>query len=156
GLDFRIQPNATRPDYLLSGNFRWQTPTATFVYCCGTTPQPGFDGPGAAGSAIGKWDGAGAGIKYSLGSRDDTANKGLTAPDGKNAFLFNDPNNELGAFPGAVALGGVTQISGSYSNLGDGVTYNATSEADVVVAKSGTFSTNAATFIGLLTHEVGH
>ena len=79
----------------------------------------------------------------------------MTAADGKNTFLFDDPNNELGAFPGAVALGGVTNVSGGY-NLADGFSYNATSEVDVVVAKHGTFSTNATTFIGLLTHEVGH
>jgi hypothetical protein len=154
--ELHIQPNATRPDYLLSGNFRWQTPTATLVYCCGTDPQPGFDAPGSASSAMGNWNGAGASINYSLGSRDDAANKGLTTFDGKNAILFNDPNNELAAFPGAVALGGITRSVGSYNDLGDGVTYNATQEVDVVVAKSGTFSTNAATFIGVLTHEIGH
>ena len=75
-VDFQVQPTATRPDYLFSGNFRWQTPSATFVYCCGAMPQPGFDAPGAAGSALSNWNGAGAGINYSLGTRDDSANKG--------------------------------------------------------------------------------
>lgn len=154
---------STRPDYMLAGNYRWQTPTATFVYCCSPNFEPGFNGPTDVSSAMGNWNGAGAGVNYSLGAVDDTANKGFTASDCKNAILFNDPNNEI---TGAAAIGGISttgtictpppgQPSGPFSySLPDGNTYSKTLEVDVVVGKS--ISTNEATFIGVLTHELGH
>jgi len=154
---------ATRPDYMLAGNYRWQDPSATFVYCCGPTFEPGFDGPGDISSAMANWNAAGAGISYALGSVDNTANKGFTASDCKNAVLFNDPNNEI---TGAAAIGGISSVgtncvpppgqpTGPFTySLPDGVTYNKTLEVDVVVGKS--ISTNEATFIGVLTHELGH
>lgn len=154
---------ATRADYLLAGNFRWQSPAATFVYCCGPTFEPGFDGPGDSSSAMANWNAAGAGISYTLGSIDNTANKGFTSSDCKNAILFNDPNNEI---TGAAAIGGITatgtncvpppgQPTGPFTyTLSDGITYNKTLEVDVVVGKS--IGTNEATFVGVLTHELGH
>ncbi len=160
-------PLATRPDYLSAGNFRWQSPVAGFVYCCTPTLQPNF--PNAvsdASSAMANWNGQGVGVNYTLGSADNTANKGFTTYDCKNTILFNDPNHEI---TGAAAIGGISTTGGScvpppgqpgppftYNNLGDGVTYNNTLEADVVVGANGTFSTNEATFIGVLTHELGH
>jgi hypothetical protein len=156
---------ATRADYLSDGNFRWESPTASFVYCCDPNLQPGFSGPSDASSAMANWNSAGAGVNYTLGGVDNTADKGFTAHDCKNTVLFNDPNNEI---TGAAAIGGISatgsncvpppgQVGGPFTyTLGDGVTYNKTLEVDVVVGKNGTFSTNEATFIGVLTHELGH
>ena len=153
--NFTIHETATRADYLLSGNFRWQNPTANFHYCCAPTFQPApLDGPGASSAAVSNWNGAGAGINYSLGTVNTA--KAIGPPgDGQNTIVFNDANGELaGAFPGAAAYGQITVGSGSYSNLGDGITYIAIQEVDVVVAKN--LNTSQATFVGVMTHELGH
>jgi hypothetical protein len=154
---------STRPDYMLAGNYRWPSPSATFVYCCAPTFEPGFNGPSDISSAMSNWNGASAGVNYTLGAVDNSANKGFTASDCKNAVLFNDPNNEI---TGAAAIGGISttgttctpppgQPSGPFTySLPDGITYNKTLEVDVVVGKS--ISTNETTFIGVLTHELGH
>ncbi|MEO6259110.1 MAG: hypothetical protein ABIP63_02130 [Thermoanaerobaculia bacterium] len=153
--DFVIRATATRADYLLSGNFRWQSPSAAFRYCCAPTFQPGLDGPGASSAAMSNWNGAGAGISYSLGT-PNTAQASGPPGDGQNTIIFNDPINELaGAFPGAAAYGQITVGSGSYSNLGDGITYISTQEVDVVVAKN-ISGIGQATFTGVMTHELGH
>jgi hypothetical protein len=142
----------TRPDYLLNGNFRWQTPTAAFDYCCSPFTVPGgLDGPTAISNATANWTGAGAGINYSRGSVNSGATAGFTHSDGINAVLFNDPNNEVPN--GVAAIGGITKGVGTYM-LADGFTYFNTVEVDVVVGKS--FSTNQATFVGVMTHEIGH
>jgi hypothetical protein len=155
---------STRPDYMLAGNYRWPTPSATFVYCCSPTFEPGFaNAPSDVSSAMSNWNGAAAGVNYTLGAVDDSANKGFTAPDCKNAILFNDPNNEIS---GAAAIGGISttgttctpppgQPSGPFTYaLPDGNTYGKTLEVDVVVGKA--INTNETTFIGILTHELGH
>jgi len=144
--------NSTRPDYLGTGNFRWQGTSAPMGYCCSPTFQPSFDGPGAASTAVNAWNGVGTSFSYS-GPTVNTGNKGLTGTDGMNTILFNDPNNELSGFPGAAGLGGVTSAMGSYS-LGDGFTYFNTVEVDVVIAKS--ISASQAIFNAVVTHEVGH
>ena len=146
--------NSTRPDYLASGNFRWQGTSAPMGYCCSPTFQPGFDGPGAASAAVNNWNGVGTSFSYT-GPTVNTGNKGLTGTDGMNTILFNDPNNELGAFPGAAGIGGITQAVGTYNNLGDGVTYFNTTEVDVVIAKN-LGSIGQALFNAVVTHEVGH
>src|SRR5258706_1253743 len=46
-------PQSTRPDYLLAGNYRWHSPSASFLYCCSSqTGGSGLDGPGASSSAM--------------------------------------------------------------------------------------------------------
>jgi len=66
----RFVPTAqsTRPDYLLAGNFRWQAPSAGFLYCCGAqTGGTGLDGPSASSGGMAAWNSvAGAGINYTL------------------------------------------------------------------------------------------
>jgi hypothetical protein len=147
-----VHASFTRPDYLLPNNFRWQNPSATFDYCCNPFTVPGgLDGPSAISSATANWTNAGANIHYSAGSHNASATHGLVSADGINAVLFNDPSNQVPS--GAAAIGGISNTSGAYQ-LADGFNYNNTSEVDVVVGKS--FSTNQATFIGLMTHEIGH
>ena len=156
----RIAANFVRTDYLWDLNLRWANgATATFNYCCAPTFQPSpFDGPSALSAAVAIWN-AGGIIHYSAGA-PTTANKGLTGPDGVNAILFNDPNNELSKFGGlVVGLGGITSAGpDTTTNLGDGVTYFNTHEADVVTAKNGQFppGMNQTTFASVLAHELGH
>lgn len=155
-------PEATRPDYLMTNNYRWQNGgTASFGYCCpGNYPTAfgsnSINASGAAGSAVTNWNVSGTSVHYSLAGENTSATHGFTAFDGINGILFNDPHNEVPS--GAVAIGGITNISGNYNNLGDGFTYNNTVEGDVVVEKNSLVPTfvNQQLFVALLTHEVGH
>jgi len=151
-------PNFTRQDYLMTGNFRWQNGgVATWHYCCmGQYPTAnGMNGPSAATSAAQGWNGQGS-INYTMGA-ENTKTGGLDTADGSNVILFNDPNNELGSFPGAVAIGGISAASGSYM-LSDGLTYNNTVEGDVVVNKNSNLPgfLSQGLLISLLKHEIGH
>lgn len=153
--EFAIHGTATRPDYLLTGNFRWQTPAASMGYCCtatGLQPAP-LDGPSALRAAVANWNGAGAGISYSVFGLDDSPTNGANAPDGKNTAFFNDPKNELTSCGGCAAYGQITSAVGTYT-LPDGFTYNNTREIDVVVNKN--LSITQSTFVGVMTHELGH
>ncbi len=142
----------TRPDYLLSGNFRWQSPTANFDYCCSPFTVPGgLDGPGGIAAGTSNWTSAGAGVQYGVGAANPSATHGLVSADGINAVLFNDPSGQVPA--GIAALGGISSATGQYT-LSDGFMYFNTVEVDVVVGKN--FSTTQATFNGLMTHEIGH
>jgi hypothetical protein len=151
---------ATRPDYLSPGNFRWQSPSASFFYCCAAqNGGSGLDGPSAATAAMGAWNGvSGAGISYSLSGSDPSPNpvpNGLGgAADGKNDILFNDPHGIIGN-SGAAAVGGVSSTSGTYS-LGDGATYFKTTEVDVETGNNIPSFINQSLFTQLLTHELGH
>jgi Dual-action HEIGH metallo-peptidase. len=154
-LSFTPKPLAgfTRPDYLMTGNVRWQSPTANFDYCCSPFTVPGgLDGPGGIAAGTGNWTGAGAGVHYGVGAANPAATHGLVSADGVNAVLFNDPSDQVPA--GVAAIGGISNATGTYNTLGDGFTYFNTVEVDVVVGKS--FSTNQATFNGVMTHEIGH
>jgi hypothetical protein len=151
-------PNFTLPDYLLTGNFRWQNGgTATWHYCCaGQYPTTGgVNAASAATSGAQGWNGQGS-INYTMGA-ENTKTGGLNVPDGSNVILFNDPNNELGCCPGAVAIGGISATSGSYM-LSDGLTYNNTVEGDVVVNKNSNLPgfLSQSLLIALLKHEIGH
>jgi hypothetical protein len=102
----------------------------------------GLDGVGAMTTGTSNWTGAGFGVHYNVGSSNPSATGGLSHADGINAVLFNDPS---GIVPnGVAALGGQSAVSGG----------NIITEVDVVVGKN--FSTNQATFNGLMTHEMGH
>jgi hypothetical protein len=159
--DTRFVPIAqsTRPDYLLSGNFRWQSPSASFFHCCNAqTGGTGLDGPSASSAAMAAWNSvSGAGISYSLTGQDPsspTVPNGLSGgPDGKNDIIFNDRHGIVG---GAAAIGGISNTSGSYSNLGDGFSYNRTSEVDVETGNNLPSFVDQALFTQLLTHELGH
>jgi hypothetical protein len=102
----------------------------------------GLDGVGAMTAGTSNWTGAGFGVHYNVGASNANATGGLSHADGINAVLFNDPS---GIVPnGVAALGGQTAESGG----------GIITEVDVVVSKN--FSTNQATFNGLMTHEMGH
>jgi len=153
--------NFTRPDYMMTGNYRWQNGgTATWGYCCpgnyptsfGTNP---INASGAAGSASTNWNLGTTSVRYSLSGETAGKTGGLHRADGANTILFNDPNNELPG-GGVVAIGGITN-SGSTYPLSDG-TFNSTTEADVVVGKNASMPTfvNQQLFVAILTHELGH
>ena len=102
----------------------------------------GLDGVGAMTAGTSNWTGAGFGVHYNVGASNPSATGGLSHADGINAVLFNDPS---GIVPnGVAALGGQSAVTGG----------NIITEVDVVVGKN--FSTNQATFNGLMTHEMGH
>jgi hypothetical protein len=158
-------PNFTRPDYLFAGNYRWQNGgTATWGYCCpGNYPTSFGSNPinasGAASSAVTNWNLPTTTVRYSMSGETPGKNTGLCngvdCPDGANTILFNDPNNQLPG-GGVVAIGGISNASGTYS-LSDG-TFNNTTEADVVVGKNANIPTfvDQRLFVALLTHEIGH
>src|SRR4029077_8437254 len=77
------------------------------------------------------------------------------APDGKNDIIFNDLHGIIGS-SGAIAVGGISNVGSSYSNLGDGFTYNATTEVDVETGKNLPSFVDQSLFIQFLTHELGH
>ena len=152
-----IAPNSTRPDYLLSGNFRWQSgPGASWGYCCPSNYPAQFNGPAAASSAVVAWNGNGTSIAYVMGGETPTKNGGLSTPDNANTILFNDPSNLIGS-SGAFAVGGISSALGTYM-LADGFTYNNTREVDVVVTQNSKIPgfVNQQLAASLLTHEVGH
>ena len=156
-LALRPAPTATRSDYLFETKPRWNNnATVAFSYCCAPALQPSpFDGVAGATSAVNAWDATGA-IHYTIAGVT-TANKGLTASDGTNGVLFNDPNNELAAFGvGVVALGGFTGVGATYTVGSE--TFSTAVEADVVVGKNTQFPNGVtqALFAAVLTHEFGH
>ncbi|HEV7428012.1 MAG TPA: M57 family metalloprotease [Thermoanaerobaculia bacterium] len=101
-----------------------------------------LDGVSAIGAATGNWTGAGAGVHYAVGASNPGATGGLSHSDGISAVLFNDPANIVPN--GVAAEGGISNTD----------VHGMTTEVDVVVGKN--FSTNQATFNGLMTHEIGH
>jgi hypothetical protein len=151
---------STRPDYMLDCGggvpCRWQSPSAAFVHCCSAqTGGTGLDGPSGSSAGMSAWNAAGAGVSYSLTGQDLSATGGLSHSDGKNGILFNDPDNIIGN-SGAVAIGGISNTSGAYSNLGDGLTYFKTVEVDVVTGRNIPSFVGQSLYIQLLTHELGH
>jgi len=150
---------STRYDYMLDCGggtpCRWLSPSAAFVHCCSAqTGGTGLDGPSGASGGMAAWNAAGAGVAYSLTGQDLSATGGLSTSDGKNGILFNDPQNIIP--PGAVAVGGISNASGTYSNLGDGMPYFKTVEVDVVTGKNVPSFVGQSLYIQLLTHELGH
>jgi hypothetical protein len=152
---------STRPDYLLAGNFRWQTPSASFFHCCNAqTGGTSLDGPSASSAAMSVWNGvSGAGVSYSLTGLDPASPavpNGLGGgPDGKNDIIFNDRHGIIGG-SGAVAVGGISSTNGTYNTLGDGITYNRTSEVDVETGNNLPSFVDQSLYTQLLTHELGH
>lgn len=146
--DGKVVTNATRTSYLMQQGgqgFRWSTPTTTFVK---SGAAVGPDGNAAVSQAFSEWNGTSSNINYSDGGQDNTALGGLVSTDGKDAILFNDPNNEVGS---AAGVGGISAGGNVYTV--DGETFFDMIEVDVVM-NNGSFAQNC--YNSVMTHEVGH
>jgi Ig-like domain CHU_C associated/Dual-action HEIGH metallo-peptidase len=143
-----IGPFATRSSYMMNGNLRWSSPVANFVY---SGAQPGLNGVGSINVALAQWNGTASPIAYSLAGQDDTANKGFTQDDNKNAVLFNDPNGEVAT--GVGGIGGISSASGTYEV--DGETFTRTREVDVII-NDGFAPAQQNCLNSVMTHEFGH
>ncbi|MEA2463978.1 MAG: uncharacterized protein QOJ98_1725 [Acidobacteriota bacterium] len=140
--------NLTRASYLLEGDFRWEgVPDANLVL----SGNPGalFDPPAAAARGVEEWNSTESNIAYVLAGQDDTAVSGLVEPDGKDAILFGDPNNEI---PSSVAASGGAWGDGDYTL--DGESFVGIVEADVVFNHP--FAGGPTCFTTVMTHELGH
>src|SRR3954447_3472040 len=151
---------STRPSYLLAGNFRWQSPIASFLHCCNAqTGGTGLDGPSAFSAAMSVWNSvSGTGIHYTLAGPEPNQNQvpaGLTGSDGKNDLIFNDRHGLVGN-GGPVAIGGVSNTGPPYSTPRDGFTYNSTSEVEVETGSNLPSFIDQNLYTQLLTHELGH
>jgi hypothetical protein len=138
-----------RTSYLLEYNgvgYRWAVPTVTWVRA-GT--QPGADGALAFTRALAQWNGTESNIDYRDGGADETATTGLNPDDGRNAVLYNDPENEI-TDPGVIGIGGASAFE-TYTFEGE--TFYGITEGDVVV-QNRTF--NQACLDTIVTHELGH
>ena len=148
-----IEPNVlnyTRYSFLLDEGavgYRWATPVADWVR---NGTQPGSDGAAAVAAAFGHWNATDSNIDFRDIGVDATAMGGLDTPDGKNAVLFNDPNNEI-TDPSVVGIGGAFRADDTYSFEGE--TFYEIVEGDVVIANN-SFPQNCLDTI--LTHEIGH
>lgn len=148
--DGKVGTLATRGSFLSSNGvrfFRWSTPSTTFVKS-GTATN--YDGNAAVSKAFGQWNGTSSNISYSDGGQDNTADKGFTQDDGKNAILFDDPNDEVGS---AAGIGGISSASFPYSL--DGEDFFDMVEVDVVMNDTQSFPAQNC-MNGVMTHEVGH
>jgi hypothetical protein len=146
-----IATEATRGSYLMwdSGNarpFRWFTPSTTFVKS-GTPVGP--NGNQSVTLAFAQWNSTASNIDYDDGGQDPTAVGGLEGTDGKDAILFDDPNNEVGT--GIAGLGGIT--SGGTPYTVDDESFWRMFEVDVVM-NNGSFAQNC--YDTVMVHEVGH
>ena len=91
-----------------------------------------------------------------------TATGGFNAPDGVNAVLFNDPNNELaGSFD--CSTGGLLAVGGFWfsgqTSVFEGLTYNPIEEGEVIIQdNAGCYMRGHNNEDGeeLLGHELGH
>lgn len=90
-----------------------------------------------------------------------TASSGLTASDGANTVLFEDPNNEIGGSyscvsGGTVAIGGPRAVG---THVFDGTTYWTSNEGDVVVQNGASCLLDefgGANAAEVISHEIGH
>jgi hypothetical protein len=142
-----------RGAYLMSSGgrfFRWSTPTAA-IKKSGTPNGP--NGNAAVALSFSQWNGTASNINYTDGGQDDTATGGIKSnvdtADGKNAILFDDPNNQVGS--GIAGVGGITDAGNQYTL--DGENFWAMIEVDVVM-NNGSFAQNC--YNTVMVHEVGH
>jgi hypothetical protein len=162
------QPLAATPKYhLITGpDQRWFTfdSGGVVTWKADDTPDPDVPGGGyiTFQTALYHWNGdATSRIQLSYAGTANNTN-GLTAYDGQNFILFNDPNNEIpGSYDcnngGVLAMGG-PWFSGSTSTY-NGVSYNRILSGDVVVQDGvGCFlaENNGVAGVETITHEVGH
>ncbi len=140
--------NLTRTSYLLEGAYRWDGVPDADVVLSGN-PGGTFDPPVAAVRGIEEWNATESNIAYTFAGQDDSAQGGLVEPDGKDAVLFGDPNDEI---PSSVAASGGAW--GDYDYVFEGETFVAIVEADVVFNHP--FAGGASCFTTVMTHELGH
>jgi hypothetical protein len=151
--EWNIQTEATRGSYLMADAgraFRWKNPSATFVKS-GTAA--GVNGDSAVTQAFAQWNGTASNIDYKDGGQDNTAVGGISdvdTSDGKNAILFNDPNNQIPS-AGVAGIGGITEGGNPYS-LG-GENFWDMIEVDVVMNN---INFPQSCFDTVMTHELGH
>jgi len=149
--EWNVQTEASRGSYLMTDSgraFRWSNPSATFVKS-GTAA--GANGDSAVTLALAEWNATASDIDYVDGGQDDTAVGGISdvdTSDGKNAILFNDPNNQVSS---ALGIGGITEGGNPYS-LG-GEDFWDMIEVDVVINNI-TLAQNCLDTV--MTHELGH
>lgn len=149
--EWNIQTEATRGSYLMTASgraFRWSNPSATFVKS-GTAA--GANGDSAVALALAQWNATASDIDYVDGGQDNTAVGGISdvdTSDGRNAILFNDPNNQVSS---ALGIGGITAGGNPYS-LG-GENFWDMIEVDVVINNI-TLAQNCLDTV--MTHELGH
>jgi Ig-like domain CHU_C associated len=135
---------------------RWTSPSVTFATSHMSAVGAPLNPSSAATAATNAWtNDANSNVNYSVGANNDSYTGGLKAPDGHNTIMFGDPNGELSAFPGALGIGGNTNIDCTNTNTKGGDTFCTSHEGDVVLANS-TFSGQQACLTVVLTHEVGH
>lgn len=144
-----IAAEATRGSYLLTDEatpFRWSTPSASFVKS-GTAV--GANGNASVALAFAQWNGTDSDIAYTDGGVDPLAQGGLDLPDGRNAVLFNDPNDDVEDHFAGIA--GITDAGARYEIGGE--TFWDMFEVDVVM-NDGFFAQNC--YDTVMVHEIGH
>jgi hypothetical protein len=140
--------NLTRASYLLEGAFRWEgAPDAKFALS--GNPGGSLNTHAAATRAANEWNATATNIAYGIAGQNDSARGGLRDPDGIDAILFGDPNDEI---PSSVAASGGAWGEGDYV-LG-GEQFVAIVEADVVFTHP--FTGGDSCFYTVMTHELGH
>lgn len=141
-----------RASYLLEEKglfYRWRAlPQLAFVDS-GVPPKP-TDAVESVTKAIAAWNGTPSDIHCSYAGTDHSAVGGLTVEDGRNAILYGDPNDEVGA--AAAIGGGFGEVE--YTLPGETATFVDLIEGDVVVARG--LSVTQGCFNSLITHEIGH
>ena len=147
----QVRANATsgitRASYLLTGSFRWQTPGAK-LWLSGVLPGS-YDVGAAAARAVAEWNGTESSIEYAISGRNDALRAGLKEPDGSDAILFGDPNNEV---PSGVIASGGAWGEGDYTYAGE--PFVSILEADVVFNTP--FNASQSCLYTVMTHELGH
>ena len=151
--EWNVMAEATRGSYLMTESgrpFRWSDPAATFVKA-GTAS--GVNGDSAVTKALAQWNGTDSSIDYEDGGQDNTAVGGISdvdTSDGKNAILFNDPNNQIPS-TGVAGVGGITEGGNPYT-LGSETFWDML-EVDVVMND---IPFPQSCFDTVMTHELGH
>jgi hypothetical protein len=145
----------TRSSYVMQtfgGGMRWLNPSADWV-SSGT--QPGADGQAATAKAIAQWNGTASTIRYRYAGVDNTAVGGTDFDDGKNAVLFNDPNDEI---PDDTPIVGISwSVLGGAYDL-DGERFRNILGGDVVIAHvvNEKYQMSQACLNNVVSHELGH
>jgi hypothetical protein len=98
---------------------------------------------------VAQWNETDSSIAYSLSGRNDALRAGLKEPDGSDAILFGDPNNEV---PSGVIASGGAWGEGDYTYAGE--PFVSILEADVVFNTP--FNASQSCLYTVMTHELGH
>jgi len=140
----------SRYSYLLEEGavgYRWRVPVLDWVR---NGSQPGSDGAAAVVKGLAAWSATDSDIDLRDGGVDPAAVTGMDPNDGRNAVLFNDPNDEIADNSGIVGIGGV---SGGETYRLDGELFYEVLEGDVVISNR-PFAQNCLDTI--VAHELGH